>query len=79
LNSRKLKAPYIPDITEADNFEFFDSEFTSEGFFFTFYNILILEIEVKNSQVPKSRLQMIEDYQDEFKDFTYDVRKKELK
>jgi len=33
LEAKKLKAPFIPDVKEANNFEFFDSEFTSEGNF----------------------------------------------
>ncbi len=37
LEKRKLKAPYQPDVKEADNFEFFDSEFTSEGFDYCFF------------------------------------------
>jgi hypothetical protein len=57
LEARQLKAPYEPNKDQTNNFEFFDTEFTQE--------------KVEFSQVPQSKIQMVQDYQDEFDGFTY--------
>ncbi len=35
LLKKKMKAPFVPKLEDAENFEFFDPEFTSERTFIT--------------------------------------------
>ena len=52
---KKIPAPYIPNINDKTDVQYFDEEFTSE--------------EVINTYIPEKNLDIINANQDKFKDF----------
>ena len=55
IEQKKLPAPFIPDLTNETDVQYFDEEFTNE--------------EVGMSYIPKKNMDVIRKNQDKFKEF----------